>query len=254
MKKRRYLTFWTALAFGSLGALLRLWLLHAGYDQRGLLVAWHPAALLCWITAAVAAGFLLYLTARVRPMGKYSKTFPASPIAAGGCAVAAVGIAIHAISALRAASGFVSYACFAAGIAGGAAMGYAAYCRFLGKRPGCYPAGIVTVYFMLLLVSRYRGWMAQSQPQEYVFSLLLHVCLMLSFFHRAELDGNGVHFRAYLRYTLASFLFGCISLPGSGDWLFILPMLLYLAAELISFRLPKRKKAARVAPPEEPAP
>lgn len=248
MKKRYELTILATLAMGVLAALLRFLLLSFGYDERHLLIPHHPASILCWLVTAAAVGLILFLTARTNPMTQYGKTFPPSiyPMI-GGC-FAMAGMIIRAISEFRATSGILAFACLLSGILGALALLFASYCRFTGKRPSCYCMAAAAIYFMLLLVSGYRSWMAQSQPEEYLLALLFHICLMLSSFHRAVLDNGGKGLRKYLRYALLALFFGIGALPGNRNWLYTASLVLYLAAELIFLQLPKRKKALRQSP------
>lgn len=248
MKKRYQLTVLATLAMGILAALLRYFLLGFGYDERHLLISHHPAAILCWLVTAAAVVLIFFLTARVQPMTQYGKVFPSSLyVMFGGC-FAMAGMIIRAIAEFRATSGILAYACLLSGILGALALLFAAYCRFAGKRPSCYCMAAAAIYFMLLLVSGYRSWMAQSQPEEYLLALLFHICLMLSTFHRAVLDNGGKDMRTYLRFTLLAFFFGLGALPGNRNWLYTASLVLYLTVELISLRLPRRKKAVRQSP------
>ncbi len=248
MKKRYELTVLATLAMGVLAALLRFLLLSVGYDERHLLIPHHPASILCWLVTAVAVGLILFLTARTQPMAQYGKTFPPSIFPMLGGCFAMAGMIIRAISEYRATSGILAFACLLSGILSALALLFAAYRRFTGKRPSCYCMAAVAIYCMLLLVSGYRNWMAQSQPEEYLLALLFHICLMLSSFHRAVLDNGGKDLRTYLRYALLALFFGIGALPGNRNWLYTASLVLYLAAELIFLRLPKRKKAVRQSP------
>ncbi len=242
MKKRYQLILLNVLAFGLLGALLRFWLLHSGYDDRKLLVPFHPASVLCWLVTLCAVAVLVYLTIRIHPLNRYARVFPASIPAAVGCLLAAVGIGVRCAGLLRTSCDFLGYGAFGTGMLSIAALCWCAYCRFRGKCPGCYPMGIVTIYFMLLLIHLYRTWLTKSQPEEYIFSLALHVLLMLTSYHRASLDGGGKNLRLYLRYAMVTLFFACTALPGSQERFFTVTIALYLAAELFCLRLPAGKK------------
>lgn len=248
MKKRYQLTVLATLAMGVLAALLRFLLLTVGYDERHLLVSNHPASILCWLVTAAAVVLIFFLTARTNPITHYGKTFPPSIFPMLGGCFAMAGMIIRAVSEFRATSGILAYACLFSGILGALALLYASYCRFTGKRPSCYCMAAASIFFMLLLVSGYRSWMAQSQPEEYLLALLFHICLMLSTFHRAVLDNGGKGLRTYLRYALLALFFGIGALPGNRNWLYTASLVLYLAAELIFLRLPMRKKAVRQSP------
>ena len=76
---------------GAVAALLRLWL-YKNIDEKGLILQNHPAHYLIWI---ITAAMLLIFFIGSHPLkhgNKFRSNFPADPISAAGCLVAALGV------------------------------------------------------------------------------------------------------------------------------------------------------------------
>lgn len=240
-----WLPLFTLIA-GLAGLGLRLWLFLGGTDDRGLLVAGHPAGILVFVLTAV---FLVVLGLWVRPLtpvGKYQKLFPARPLAGIGCAAAAAGILYVDIRDLIARQDIITVITLVLGAVAAAALVVLGICRWKGKRPSFGLRAVVTVYFMLHLVSQYRLWSAESQLQVYFFPLMASVFLMLTAYHGAVLDAEKNGSRRFYVFTSQAALFFCfLSLHGTS-WPFYLTMGLWLAFDLCSlkpYKAPEKEDA-----------
>lgn len=227
---------------GTVGMLLRFWLLSTGYDEKGLLIAFHPASVCCWLLTFVMLGCMFLLTAGVKGMASHDRIFPASVPAAVFTALGAAGIGVNAISYWTIASNLLSRACCLLGIAAALCMAFAAFCRYRGKQPGFLPMTAVTVYFMLLLVCRYRIWMAEPQLDAYCFELLFTAGMMLTCFYHAALDDGAGNLGHFIRFGLATVFFAFLAIPGNENWFFIGSTGAFVLVELFTVRLPKRKR------------
>lgn len=215
------------LSAGILGLLLRFWLYATGIDEKGLLVTGHPLMPISFLlTAAVLAALLLCC----RNIPKNSD-FPESPVAALGCAAAAIGILLTNTLELIIRQDTITIVCFALGIAAAICMLIATACHIKGNRPSFIVFGILTVYLMLHPLSQYRLWSADPQLMNYCFHLLASVFLMLTGYHRTALDAGKGNAKWYTFCSQAALFFCCISIHGDS-WLFYLSMALWTAAGL----------------------
>lgn len=198
----------TAL-FGAAGAVLRVLLFRTALDEKGLLIALHPSNLGLW---AVSVSFVvliwLLLRKRLGDNGDYLDSFSSCKIRFGLSLAAGVLLAVESGRQLglgqRLAGilGIVAALCMAAG----------ALYRLKGKRPLPLLHIMVCVFFIVRLVTSFRGWSADPQFQDYSMQLLACVSLMLFAFHRASSDAELMDREAVARYSLLAAYFCTVSL------------------------------------------
>lgn len=233
--KPAWLPLFTLIA-GLVGLGLRLWLFLGGTDEKGLLVAKHPAGILVFILTAIFLVVLALWVLPLNPVAKYQKLFPARPLAGIGCMAAAAGILYVDIRDLIARQDTITMITLVVGVIAAGALVLLGVCRWRGKRPSFWPRAAVTVYFMLHLISQYRLWSAESQLQVYFFPLMASVFLMLTAYHGAVLDSEKNGSRRFYVFTSQAALFFCfLSLQGNS-WPFYLTMGLWQAADLCSLK------------------
>lgn len=223
------------LICGLIGFGLRLWLFGTGIDEKGLLVTGHPAGILVWILTAVVIAAVALGTRKLAPISKYSQLFPASIFACIGCVLGAAGILYVNIREYLLVRDVITLVTMILGLLAGVALVLLGVCRCKGKRPAFWLQSIVTVYFMLHLVSQYRLWSAEPQLQVYFFPLLASVFLMLTAYHGAVLDAEKGSRRWYVFSSQCALFFCCLSLQGTS-WPFYLTMALWLATGLCSLK------------------
>ena len=223
------------LVCGLLGFGLRLWLFGTGIDEKGLLVAGHPADILIWILTAIVVAVVALGIRKLTPLNKYPQLFPASIFAGIGCMLGAAGILYVNIREYLQVRDTITLVTLILGLLAAVALVFLGSCRWQGKRPAFWLQSAVTVYFMLHLVSQYRQWSAESQLQVYFFPLLASVFLMLTAYHGAVLDTEKGSRRWYVFFSQCALFFCCLSLQGSS-WLFYLAMALWLATGLCSLK------------------
>ena len=221
------------LICGLLGFGLRLWLFGTGIDEKGLLVAGHPASVLIWILTAIVVAVVALGVRKLMPIEKYNQLFPASPVAGIGCMLGATGILYGTIREYLQVRDTITLVTLILGLLAAVALVLLGACRWQGKRPAFWLQSAVTVYFMLHLVSQYRLWSAESQLQVYFFPLLASVFLMLTAYHGAVLDAEKGSRRWYVFGSQCALFFCCLSLQGSS-WPFYLAMALWLTTGLCS--------------------
>lgn len=242
MRKRFHKLVLITLFSGIAGAAAQFWLLRTGLDEKGLFVLPHPAVFVGFGIGIAAIIWMILQTRHILSMNDYAETFPASAVAAFGCIIYALGLLVGSVSIWIESAAFLFRICSITGIAAAAALIYTALQRLKHPQRSSLTMIIVTMHWMLRLVCRYQMWMIQPQIQWYLYPLLLHVCLMMTFFYRAFPEKRSPHLRRYIRFCLASLLLCCMSLPGSQDsWLFLCTAV-YLLSELFALHLPKRKR------------
>ena len=218
---------------------LRLWLFLTGTDDKGLLPSNHIAGILSFVLTAVVLVVLVLCTRSLTPLSSYSKLFPAWLPAGIGCAAAATGILYVNIRDLIARQDIITIATLVLGLVAAAAFLILGFCRLKGKHPSFWLQAVVTVYFMLHLISQYRLWSNESQLQVYFFPLLASVFLMLTAFHGAVLDAEKRTSRkSYAFFSQAALFFCCMSLQGAS-WPFYLAMAAWLGTNLCSMKAVK---------------
>ena len=221
---------------GFLGLILRLWTIGNGPDANNLYarqpVAWN---LLWMLTLLVLAVSLIFLH-RLKTPGQYHDSFPASPISAGGCGLAAVGIACTVPALMTAQNDSFSSFAGLAGFVAAAAMAYVAYCRFQGTKPS-FAAHLSVALFMALRVFIHcRIWSNEPQLGVFLFPLLAMIFLMLASFQFSCFDADMAKRRSCLFWSLGGVYFSMVALAGSGDLAFYGCMILWLITNLPSLR------------------
>ena len=207
------------LCAGGIGLTLRAILYATAVDEKGLLLTGHWAEICVWIlTAAAALGLLLLLRKRNGPE-QYGSAFPASPLRAAGCILAACGIVLS--GAPEAVEEKLALAELVLRFASAAALIAVGYCRLTGRKPIFLLHGTVCLYLALRMVCRYRLWCSDPQLQDYCFSLGAYVALMLTAYQFAAFDADVVSHRQLWRCGLSAVYLCMLALVGSEPFLML---------------------------------
>lgn len=209
---------------GLVCAALSLWLLRWGTEAQGLYVPGHPAKLLLLITGLLAVGLLSLTARKLKDSGRYSKLFPACPIAAAGTLIAAVG------NYLCVPAGFISVMplgtmCAITGIIAGIALTFLAWCRLKGRQPSFLIRICVLLHLGIHLLCQYQTWIPLPQLTDYCFPLLASVCLVMACYHRTAFDAGMGKVRPYVWFSQLAVFFCCGAAVFSEDRIFYLTML-----------------------------
>ncbi len=190
-----------AVAFG-----LREWLFRGGMDEKGLIVSAHPARLLSWaLTAAVCAVIFVLAQRQTRVCPPPESILPARAPAAAGRIAAAMGILFSAVQSLR--TGAEPFVCAAAVAGVFAAVGLLlTFLRCSAKLQSTFSV-VLTVYFLLRLLSQYRMWSWTTQLEVYAFPLLATVMLLLAAYNRAALLSGLDRRRSFVFFAQAALYF-----------------------------------------------
>lgn len=221
------------LIAGAVGFLLRLWLVLAGTDERGLLVTTHPAHILVFVLTALVLGALLLLVHPLDAMKRYQNLFPNGTLSCAGCIVAAAGIIWASLRERNLRTDTVTTVCLILGVLAAVCLIVIAVCRFRQQRPAYYFHTVITLFLMVHLVSQYRLWSSEPQLQVYFFPLLSSVFLMLTAYHSAVLDAKKSSRRWFVFCNQAALFFCCVSVM-SELWPFYLAMAFWMFSGLCS--------------------
>ncbi len=227
LQSKQGLSPWFSLLTGLLGLALRWWLLSTS-DDKGLLQENHFAGILCFILLAVTLAFTFLQVRKSAPSKAYRKLFPASPVAAAGIAVGAIGMGLSSFTIGN--SGLFRIFLPALGALCTVSLLFAAYCRLKGLRPSYLLYCAAVVYLILRALVCCRAWGSESQLQIYFFPLVGSLFLLIACFYRAELTAMLGDYRRYVFFAQAALFCLLLSLPGK-DWVFRLSASIWLAAD-----------------------
>ena len=208
---------------GGIAAVLRMLMLTAGVDEKGLLVAAQPCNTALWVLSVGYLGVLLVLLRRLGGNGSFENNFPACKIRGGLSVVGGVVLLVESGLQLMAAQWLMGVV----GLLAGLAMIGAGASRFGGKRPNPLMHTLVCVFFILRLIGSFRSWSSDPQLQDYALQMMACVCLMLFSFHRASCDADLINRRRTVFFGLAAAYFCLASLSdktmpllflGAGVW------------------------------------
>lgn len=233
------------LGAGGLGFALRLWLFATGVDEKGLLVAGHPATVLSFLLSAAMMAVLFLYTVKI-PKLSYGEAFPGSVWAAVGNWIAAAGILIVDTTELVTVADAMTAVCFAAGLAAAASLVYLGICRLRQKHPSMFFHSAITVYMVLHLICQYRSWSPEPQLQAYCFQLFASVLLMLAVYHRTALTAKEGSCRWFLFCNQAALFFCCLSLQEESR-LFYLTMGAWMALDGMAIPQPQQEEITDVS-------
>lgn len=224
------------LAAGAVGLALRIWLMEAGEDARGLLVTTHPAHILVFVLTALVMAALFFCVRPLNAVKRYSDLFPRHRLSGAGCIVAAAGILWVSLRERNLRTDMVTNVCLILGILAAICLVVIAICRFRQLRPVCYFHAVVTLFLMVHLVSQYRLWSSEPQLQVYFFPLLSSVFLMLTTYYSAALDAKKASRRWFVFYNQSALFFCCVSIR-SEIGLFYLMMAFWMFSGLCTLEI-----------------
>lgn len=236
-------------AAGLIGILLRWWTIGTGPDRDSLYAPQPIAWALLWIVTIPTLGAVMLIGKRLKNPGRYSDNFPASPVGAAGCALAALGILVSGQA--PAAGDFLSTIAYFLRLLSFATLALIALNRYQGKQPFFLLHTIPCLYFALRIFLLCRIWSNETQIGVFLFPFLASICVMLASYQLACFDVNLGKRKTCLFWSLSAVYFSMLALPGSDEPLFYIGMAAWLLTNLCSLR---PLKARKPQPAPEPAP
>lgn len=240
--------FCASLSAGVLTLLLRLQLYRVGFDQKHILSSSHPLHLICLVLAGIMAAALALGLKDLDESDHPNRSFPAHLLRsfahlAAGCLMAAYGASLFRkaeapLALIRAALSL-------------AAAGSMVLCTLVSNRkPGlqCLFHGIITLFFALDMLCRYRNWSGNPQLPDYVLQILACLLLSLCSYHRLAFDVGLGRNRHFLWCSLMALYlsFGCVSGPETE--IFYLGGAFWAASCVCSPKSPEKHLPEDVSP------
>lgn len=178
------------LSAGVLGLCWRLTLYRTGFDEKNILSASHRLHLGCLVLTILVAVYLLWKVRR--PEEADSLASPVIPLGPICCFGAGCLMALHGVSLAREIASVLDTVRTA--LALGSALALASCALVPGKFRNLHALchGLISAFFALDMLCRYRGWSGNPQLPDYVFHVFACVLLSLTSYHRLALDtGSG---------------------------------------------------------------
>lgn len=234
-------------ACGGLALALRVLLFATGVDEKGLIVAAHPAWIGMLLLTAVAAAVIALSLRTLRGPAEYQAGFPRSPIGAAGCGLGAVSAALAAFGHFRTGP-ILSYpnllpmlSFYLSGavmILAAAAFALVAFCRLGGRKPSFLLHCLICVYFAARLLELYQTWSFDPQLADYCFQLLACIALTMTAYQLALFDLDKGSHRKLWAWGLAA-VYLCILCLGTADDLLFLAGGVWAFTNLSTLRRPR---------------
>lgn len=223
---------------GFTGLTLRAVLYRIGFDDKGLLPAFHPLHMAC-LLLTIAVTVCLVLQARsLGGSNDRESNFPASlwrfagSFAGGGMLLfSAFGLTCEIESPLDLARTVLAFCC-------SAAMLIAGYAPLTGRRPRFGLYVVVCVYFALDMICRYQVWSGNPQLPDYCFHILANVFLVLSAYHRIAFEVGMGRRRMHIFCSLMAAFLCMLSLIGPDKFEFYLGGGLWAASSMCTLDPP----------------
>ena len=262
--RNRVIFFGGTLAAGLLSLGLNRYMLANFIDDKGLLVAGNLPQTLLWVVAIAFAAGLAYMLCTIGGDGSYEDNFPACYLSGGlmiaagllmAWAVPGLALGVPTPMAQGMAMGINVLTDWAAKFLpwlAAASMVVLGGLRMVGKKPWPIFGGIITLFYMLMLVTNYRLWSADPQLHTYAWQLLAEVLLMLCAFHRTCCDAGIIQRRKLLATGLGAAFCCMTALAGDFQVGFFLASGLWAAGSMCNVAvLPPDPEEEEQ--PEEPA-
>jgi len=189
MKKTAFLVPAVLLLAAAAWALRRE-LYAVAVDEKNLLVANHPLELALW--AVVLAGTaLIGLTVRkLDGSCVYEDNFQPSALAGLGHFLMAYAIGMMVLLNDFQGSDRIALIQRVLGIVAVPGLLWGGISRMRGKKPFFLIHGVLCLFLLLNIISRYQSWSGNPQLQDYVFELLAAVALILFSYHCAAFEAG----------------------------------------------------------------
>ncbi len=203
-----------AIGTGVAGLLVRYWYFAEGLERGGLLSATHPGNIITYILMAFVPLILLALVLPMLRRNKGSVYFAPGIIGCAGNCIAGAGALYACILQLKAAADTLPVIGAVAGAAAVVCFVLAGLGRLKGKKGSFYLYCVITVYFAVQILSRYRSWNIEPQLQLYLPQLLAYAFLMITAYQQAALTMGKGKPGQYLLFNYGAAFFCLLSVCG----------------------------------------
>lgn len=200
---------------GVMGLMLRKGLYAVALDGKNLLLSGHPLEWLLWLVTAAAFGLILLGVRNRKGSNLYEENCQPSLPAALGAVAMAVGIGVSVFLTGPDISGTLGLVWKITGGLSVTAMILVAKARWEGKQPIFLLHGIVCIFFAIHMVGCYQGWSRNPQIQDYVFTLLADLGLMLFGYQQTAFDADSGNPRLQRLFGLLTAYCCFVALSGT---------------------------------------
>lgn len=240
------------LIAGSLGILLRFWLLAIGEDEKGLYPAHHISWILLVLLSIVVGIGIFLIAAHAGKSRSYSANFPASISGALGYVLGGAAL-LFSGSAYFSQGTLILYPITGAlSLVSGAVLLLGGWFRFQGKRPHFAILALPCLCFCLRLFCMGHTWGDEPEISRFFFAFLATAAAIPAFYQLwAFAVGLGKRASSLLCSLLVVYL--ClVAAPGDANGLVYLAMAAFFFLNLCPQK-PSSRRVAPAAPAEEPA-
>jgi hypothetical protein len=152
MKMKQNLLSYITLGAGLAGAGVSFWAASLEVDDRGLLPAGHPSAIVTCLLIAIVIGFLMLMLRSVRGELPYKELFAAKGLELVGSLTATGGIVATSVTTLISAETTFATLASVCGFLAAVCLMVVGFLRSKQQRPHYIFHGIVTIYLLLYLI------------------------------------------------------------------------------------------------------
>ena len=198
------------------------WLLYlTAVDEKGLLIRGHFWQWVLWILCAAAVVAVLPIL-KQKGSNLYFHNFGPSTSAALGSAFMAVAVLMTIFAGNPMPRSALVTLWYLSGCLSVLGLVHAAFSLKSGAVPFIVNYALLCLFLAMHMVSRYQSWSGIPQAQNWVFSLLGCVGLILCTYQRAAFCTGKGHRRSYLITHLLTLFCCCTALPHTDSfWLYL---------------------------------
>lgn len=226
------------LACGVLGLVLRELLYMTAVDSQGLMDAGHPLETALWLLTLGVFALVAVLAVRLGGGNDFAANFPAGVPGAVGCFVMAASVILTVFLQQSAMGGTIGRLWRWFGLAAGVGLIWIGLCRLDGKKPGFVSHLGLCMFLTIHILSHYQAWSRRPFLQDYVFSLLGAVVLLLFTYYQMAFDEDLGKRRMTQFMGLASIFLCTAALSSCGYWLLYLGAIGWVWTNLCSWDVP----------------
>ncbi len=238
------------LVFGAIAMILRLLVLVAGTDDKGLYPAHHPAWIaLCILSAAVLLFFRL-LSRTVDAKRSYRENFPPKRLGAYSYLALAAGFGIVAIVGWKAELGALQGIL---GLASCVLLALGGWIRLQNKRPAFYVHMLPCLFLAVRMFVLGRALGAEPELQRSLFPFLATAACLIAGYQLWGFDVGLGDRRSSCFWSLSAAFLCMAAVPGSETgWLYLL-LAVWLLGNLCDLGPKKARRKLRPAAVAAPA-
>lgn len=230
-----------ALIMGTTGAFARFALYRFTPDSSGILPAFHPLDLMCWVLTGAFCLILIPGIGNVKQTDDFYRSFPKKTNLLPLSVTAACGILVTLLEGLQLTTK-LHPVWLGLGFASIPAVLVIGWLRTKGKKPASWFYSILCLFYGVHLICCYQRWSGNPQTPDYSFQLLACVALILAAYHRSAFSAGLGRRKMHLASSLlAGFFCVMCCVRSEFPWLYFTGGAFFLAD--LTFRNKKAKPA-----------